>query len=115
MIANSTSNSRPMFNSPEEWLEHYEDCVRECRRSWEPATRDELLLAESMGILAIHPEWIPCRVGLRLLDLPHWFGRRQEPLSQLWQERFVQTLIDNPGTVAAVRAILLGGQADECN
>jgi len=110
MIANSTSTSRPMFLSPNEWLDHYEECVRDGRRACEPATRKELLLAESMGILANHPEWIPCRVGLRLLDLPHWFGRRQEPLSQLWQERFVQALIDNPGTAAAVRAILLGGE-----
>ena len=61
MIANSTSTSRPMFISPDEWLDHYEACVRDGRRSWEPATRDELLLAESLGILTIHPEWIPCR------------------------------------------------------
>jgi hypothetical protein len=104
-----------MFISPEEWLEHYESCVRDGRRAWEPATRDELKLAESLGILAIHPEWVPCRAWLRVLELPTWFGRRQESLSPLWQERFVQTLIDNPGTAAAVRAILLGGQTNDRN
>ena len=115
MFANLGNDSRPMFLSPEEWLEHFENCCSNGRRAWEPATRDELLLAESIGLLANHPEWIPCAVGLRLLDLPLWFGRKQSSLSPLWQERFVQTLIDNPNTLAAVRALVLGGESNDCN
>ncbi len=115
MIAESTNESRPMFLTPEEWLEHWEHCLNNGRRAWEPATRDELLLAESIGLLANHPEWIPCAVGLRLLDLPLWFGRKQSSLSPLWRERFIQTLLDDPDTTAAIRAIILGGQSDDCN
>ena len=115
MIADFPYQSRPMFLSSEEWLQHYEQCRESGHRAWEPATRDELLLAESSGLLQHHPEWVPCATGLRILGLPEWFGRQQEPLSALWQERFIQTLIDNPNTVAAVRAILLGGESNECN
>ncbi|MCX7386605.1 MAG: hypothetical protein NTX48_08070 [Planctomycetales bacterium] len=104
-----------MFLSPEEWFQHYEDCRESGHPAWEPATRDELLLAESQGLLACHPEWLPCRRGLRLLGLPHWFGRSQRPLSPLWRERFLQTLLDDPDTLAAVRAIIQGGATDERN
>jgi hypothetical protein len=106
---------RPMFLSPEEWFAHYESCRADGVKGWEPATRDELMLAETSGLLALHPEWLPCVAGLRLLGLPEWFGKRQKPLSQLWQEKFVQTLIDNPNTVAAIRLILQGGPTNECN
>ncbi len=115
MIAKYTNESRPMFLTPEEWLEHWEHSVKDGRRAWAPATRDELLLAESIGLLANHPEWIPCAVGLRLLDLPYWFGRKQTALSPLWRERFIQTLLDDPDTLEAVRAIIFGGPSDECD
>ena len=115
MIATFSNQSRPMFLSPEEWLQHYQECRASGHRTWEPATRDELLLAESCGLLQHHPEWLPCAAGLRILDLPIWFGRRQEALSAHWQERFVQTLIDFPDAIQAVRALILGGQTHERN
>ena len=96
MIANFPYQSNPMFLSPEEWLEHFEYCRTNGHRAWEPATRDELLLAESSGLLQHHPEWLPCATGLRLLGLPPWFGRRQSPFSPRWAERFLQTFIDDP-------------------
>lgn len=115
MIASFPYRSRPDFLTPGDWLAHYAQCVADGHRAWEPATRDELLQAESSGLLALHPEWLPCRTGLRMLDLPDWFGRRQRALSPLWQERFVQTLIDFPTTAAAVRTLIAGGQSDERN
>ncbi len=115
MIQGFPYRARPDFLTPAAWLEHYEQCHADGHRTWEPATRDELLLAESSGLLALHPEWLPCRTGLRMLDLPDWFGRRQRPLSPLWQERFIQTLIDFPNTTAAVKALVMGGKSDVSN
>lgn len=115
MIASFPYRSRPDFLTPGDWLAHYAQCVADGHRAWEPATRDELLLAESHGLLALHPEWLPCRIGLRLLDLPHWFGRRQAPRSPLWRERSVQTLLDDPDMLAAICALIRGGQSHERN
>ena len=106
MIANSTSTSRPMFDSPEEWLEHYEQCRESGHRAWEPATGEELLLAESFGLLELHPQWIPCAVGLRMLDLPQWFGRKQKPFPPQWAERFLRTFVDDRDLQIAFRRIL---------
>lgn len=115
MIESFPYQSRPMFLSPEDWLQHYQECRESGHRAWEPATRDELLLAESTGLLQLHPEWLPCAAGLRILGLPTWFGRRQEALSAQVQERFVQTLIDFPDTLQAVHALILGGQTNGRN
>lgn len=115
MIQGFPYRARPDFITPEAWLSNYESCRAEGKTAWEPATRDELLLAESSGLLALHPEWLPCRAGLRMLDLPDWFGRRQRPLSPLWQERFVQTLVDFPRTTAAIGTLVMGGKSDVSN
>lgn len=108
MIANSRRDSRPDFDSPEDWLSHFYECRAEGCQSWHPATRDELLLAERRGLMELHPEWMPCKVGLRLLGLPDWFGRELKPLSLFFQERFVQTLLGCPDSVASIRRILSG-------
>ncbi len=96
MIAENTSQSRPDFQHPEDWLAHFKQCRAAGHRPWEPATREELLLAESVGILEQHPEWIPGAVGLRMLGLPDWFGRSQSPFSPRWAERFLQTFVADP-------------------
>ena len=106
MIADRTSNSRSDFHHPEDWLEHFEQCRASGCRGWHPATRDELMLAESVGLLESHPEWIPCKIGLRLLGLPPWFGRKLDPLSPAWQERFLQTFVDDQDLRSAFRLLL---------
>ena len=102
----SKRHSTSRFPSPAAWLEHYEHCVADGVRGWEPQTRDELLLAESSGHLANHPEWVPCKIGLRLLGLPDWFGRKQKPFSPRWAERFLRTFVDDRDLQIAFRRIL---------
>lgn len=106
MIAENTSQSRPHFQHPEDWLEHYKQCRESGYIAWHPATRDELLLAESVGLLESHSEWLPCSQGLRLLGLPDWFGRSQSPFSPEWTERFLQTFVDDQDLRSAFRQLL---------
>jgi hypothetical protein len=106
MIASLSNQSRPIFASADEWHEHFEQCRSAGNRPWEPATREELLLAESIGILEQHPEWLPCSVGLRLLGLPDWFGRSQSPFSPRWAERFLQTFVADPELRSAFQRLM---------
>ena len=106
MIAGYPHNSRPGFATPEDWLRHYEECRESGHRGWEPATRGELRLAESVGLLALHPEWIPCAAGLRMLGLPYWFGRKQKPFPPRWTERFLRTFVDDRDLQIAFRRLL---------
>ena len=106
MIAENTSQSRPDFQHPEDRLAHFKQCCDAGHHPWEPATRDELLLAESIGILEQHPEWIPGAMGLRLLGLPDWFGRSQSPFSPRWAERFLQTFVADPELRSAFQRLM---------
>ena len=112
MVASATKTSnggryagcldRPTFASPEHWLRHYHRCIQADQRPWHPATASELRLADEHGLLAEYPWWIPGRQGLQILGLPAHFGRRQRPLSDLFQERFLETLVTDPEFQAAV-------------
>ena len=97
--------TRPDFRSAEHWLDHFEKCRKAGGNPWEPATRDELLLAEECGLLKIHPEWIPGPEGLRLLELPRDFGRRKA-FPEEWQERFLFTISEDVDFRDALRALL---------
>ena len=81
----------------------------EGRRPWEPATREELILADDEGLLLLNPQWLPGRQGLRLLGLPYSFGQKPRPWAEKTQERFLSTLTEDPEFLAAVR-MLIGGQ-----
>lgn len=100
-----TEDSRPCFWSAENWLRHFEQCSAVGGRPWEPATRDELLLAEECGLLKTHPEWVPGRQGLQLLQLPMDFGRRRL-FSDAWQERFLLTVFEDSEFSDAIQALL---------
>lgn len=100
-----TEDSRPCFWSAENWLRHFEECSAAGGRPWEPATRDELLLAEECGLLDTHPYWIPGKQGLRLLDLPMDFGRRRLH-SEAWQERHLRTILNGQDFREAMQAAL---------
>jgi hypothetical protein len=102
---------RPSFSSVAEWLKHHDSCVASGTRPWHPVTRAELELAEELGLLSLHPEWIPGNQGLRLLGLPEFFGRRLPAFSPRWQERAIQTLIDYPETLAALRSLIMREQS----
>ncbi len=107
---NATSGTRrPNFLTPEHWLRHYHDATANGHIPWSPATRGELLLADEHGILDMHPQWIPCRIGLRLLDLPRHFGRRLRPYSDYTAERIVVTLTSNPQMLKAVCTLISEG------
>jgi hypothetical protein len=106
MMTSFSYTSRPDFDSPADWLSHYRRCRELGSSGWHAATKGELLLAEETGLLELHPEWIPCKVGLRMLGLPDWFGREPKPLSLLFQERLVVTLLDCPDSAAALSRIL---------
>lgn len=102
-----THNGRPpQFASAEHWLAHYREATTSGRRPWPPLTRQELLTAEANGILETHPEWIPCRVGLRLLNLPDCFGRTLDPYGERFRERFLSTLNADPMFASAVLNLL---------
>ncbi len=95
----TVTGKAPRFETAEAWLEHYEHSTRNGHRAWPPATREELLLADEYGLFEQHPQWIPCRVGLRLLNLPDCFGRTLDPYGEQFKERFLSTL--NADTVFA--------------
>jgi len=97
---------RPNFSSPDEWLEHYNAAHVAGQRPWWPATRDELILADDVGLLELHPEWLPSSAGLRLLGLTDWFGRRQTGLSERFCERFLVSLHADCEFRSAVRNLL---------
>lgn len=67
------------------------------------------MLANEIGLLEIYRHWIPCRVGLRLLDLPDSFGRTLEPYSERFQERFLSTLLNDKSFANAVLRLLESG------
>lgn len=102
------SLNRPRFHSAEDWLSHYDYATRHGHRSWEPATRAEFLIADEYGLLEIHPEWIPCRMGLRLLGLPDCFGRTLEPYGEGFKERFLSTLNTDAGFASAILNLIRG-------
>jgi len=101
--------TRPVFVSAEHWLEHFLFCGEQGLKPWEPGSRDELLLAEEMGILQRYPQWIPGEQGLDLLGLPPDFGRR-ESFSEEWQEQFLVTLATDADFQDAVRGVLHSGR-----
>ena len=102
---------RPTFPSAEHWLQHYHRCLQADLPPWNPATASELRLADEHGLLAEYPWWIPARQGLEILGLPSHFGRRQRPLSDLFQERHLATLLERPEYRDALRAALTAGGA----
>ena len=104
----SGNGERPQFRSPAQGLQHVEAATRHGHRPWEPATRAELLLADEVGLLEAYPQWIPCRVGLRLLDLPDSFGRTLEPFTERFKERFLSTLYNDTAFATAVLNLIRG-------
>ena len=102
----SVTGKRPRFSSPDEWLSHYHDAVRNGFRPWPPATRPELLTADELGLFEVHPEWIPNRMALRLLGFPDCFGRTLEPFAERFKERFLSTLNADPLFATAVLNLL---------
>ncbi|MEQ9410941.1 MAG: hypothetical protein RIK87_24735 [Fuerstiella sp.] len=102
------SPDRPRFNSADDWLSHFEHATKHGHRPWPPVSRDELLTADEHGLLEIHPEWVPCRMGLRLLKLPDCFGRTLEPYGEGFKERFLSTLNTDPQFASAVLNLIRG-------
>ena len=100
------SQSRPVFEDAEEWLQHYRLCRSAGAVVWPPITRAELLLAQSTGLLSAHPQWLPAIQNLRLLGLPDSFGRQAQPLPMIWRRRVFQTLNDDPELCVAVADLL---------
>ena len=100
----------PRFESAEHWLAHYHDSTNRGQRPWPPTSRDELVLAEELGLLEIHSEWIPNRIGLRLLGLPDFFGRQLEPFAERFRERFLTTLNADHEFATAVLNLIQGGR-----
>ena len=92
----------PRFQSAEHWLQHYDDATKHGHHPWPPRTRDELSLADEVGLIETHPQWSPCQVGLRLLNLPDCFGRTLEPFPERFKERFLQTLNSDEEFASAV-------------
>jgi hypothetical protein len=88
--------------------DQFEHATSQGDRAWPPVSRDEFLLAEEHGLLEIHPEWIPCRIGLRLLNLPDSFGRTLEPYNERFKERFLSALHFDPEFAAAVLNLIHG-------
>lgn len=110
-VRTAAISEAPRFQSAEHWRRHYDDATKHGHRPWPPTTRDELLLADELGLLESHPEWIPCQVGLRLLQLPECFGRVLVPFPERFKERFLQTLDSDDEFASAVRN-LVHGEAD---
>ena len=108
-MAYYTGFERPHFPTAGLWLEDFRAAKAEGRRPWEPATREELILADDEGLLLLNPQWLPGRQGLRLLGLPYSFGQKPRPWAEKAQERFLSTLTEDPEFLAAVR-MLIGGQ-----
>ncbi|MEZ6129904.1 MAG: hypothetical protein R3C59_14570 [Planctomycetaceae bacterium] len=98
----------PEFPTPEDWLAHFDQAARHGHRPWPPVTRDELLLADEFGLLEDFPQWLPGRLGLRLLNLPDHFGRSLEPYSERFRERFLSTLNADPEFASAVLNLIHG-------
>ena len=95
--------------TPEAWLAHFHRAVAAGDRPDPPQSRDELLLADREGLLEIYPQWIPGKQGLRMLNLPPFFGRRLPPYGLRVRERCIETMAADPVLVAAVRKFLMGG------
>lgn len=102
MISTEPFGKRPTFDSPEHWLEHFQESTANGERPWQPGTRGELMLADELGLIEEHPEWIPGQIGLRLLGLPDHFGRTLEPHSERFRERFLATLVQDADFCSAV-------------
>ena len=103
-------NQRPIFQSAEHWLEHYEHSVSYGLNPFPPLTYDELILADAHGILELKPyrHWIP---GVR--DLPHLglspnFGRDHEPHDEFEKETFLASLKSDPQFASAVFNLIQG-------
>ena len=96
----------PIFPSPECWLAHYREAIRKGERPYPPRSRDELLLAETLGLLQQYPHWIPGKIGLRLLGLPDSFGRRQEPWGEKAKERLLRSMTEDPQFASAILTLL---------
>ncbi len=114
MIPNDDSTAicgpRPTFASPEDWLRHYDEVVAAGRVPWPPETRGELLIADELGILNDRPQYIPGAIGLRILDLPNWFGRPLPGRSERWRERFIITMMEDPEFCSAVATCMRGAK-----
>ncbi|MEQ9406202.1 MAG: hypothetical protein RIK87_00690 [Fuerstiella sp.] len=106
MISTEPFGKRPTFDSPEHWLEHFDESTAKGERPWQPATRGELLLADELGLLEVYRHWIPQKIGLRLLGLPDHFGQSLEPYSERFRERFLATLVQDADFCSAVASCL---------
>ena len=103
-------DSTQYFSNAEEWYTHY--CrATDAGNGWQlqPLTREELELADEMGVLDRHPYWLPSAETLKYFGLPAWFGRKVEPLDELGQERFLGALVEDDGFRSAVVRILKRG------
>lgn len=80
---------RPRFRDANAWLYHYQEA--KAGEAWPPVTRNELLVAEREGILAIHKEWIPSQRDRQMMELPNQFGTRVEPFGEWSKRRLLAT------------------------
>ena len=106
IVAKNSIDAQPVFSSPEKWLAHYHAETAAGRRAWPPWSRDELLLADREGLIDLHPEWIPGKQGLRMLDLPPFFGRRLPEFGPRFRERFLCTVHAVPEFQSAIRQLI---------
>ena len=97
------------FPNATAWLQNHVALVRSGERPIPPQTRDEMLLAEREGLLAVYPQWRPTAQGLRLLELPEFFGQEIEPWDEQWRSRFLVTMQEHPAFCASVNHLLKGG------
>ncbi|MEO2018804.1 MAG: hypothetical protein ABGZ53_31030 [Fuerstiella sp.] len=99
-------NGQPVFHSADHWLAHYHLAMERGELAWPPQTRDELLIAEQHGLFDRHPSWIPCSIGLRLLNLPEIFGRVQRPFGERFKERLLSSLVTDPEFATALHSLI---------
>lgn len=96
---------RPRFAGPADYIRHVRQARALGRDPWPPTTREEfVVIADEFPDLA--RRYRPPTESLRILHLPDHYGQPVEPLPELWQERFLITLRDDPDFRAAVRAVL---------
>lgn len=98
----------PNFPSADSWYSAYQSALERGERPWPPKLRDELLLAEALGLILSHPYWIPGRQGLQMLGLPETFGRVQPAWPEAIKEQLLSSLWDDPQYVLAFRSVLWG-------
>ena len=98
---------RPKFENPEEWLKHYFRAIEAGNEPFAPITRGELEIADQHELFAIRPHWLPSQRDLvEIHGLAAWFGRTVDPMDDLQQEQFLQTLVQDQDFCSAVRHFL---------